>query len=121
MIKLVYCLVRRADLPPDEFYRSWLNDHAALVKTVASDIGAVRYVQSHTCLAPTNLALKAARGLGEPFDGITELWWNSEADFLAHMATPASLAAAQRLQQDEARFIDFSRSSIFMTTEHPIY
>jgi EthD domain len=50
MIKLVYCIRRREDVPEDEFHRYWLDEHGPLVRSVADAIGAVRYVQSHTVL-----------------------------------------------------------------------
>ncbi|WP_279244249.1 EthD domain-containing protein [Candidatus Litorirhabdus singularis] len=121
MIKLIYCISKREDLDAAEFYRYWLQDHAPLVKSVAAAIGASRYVQSHTALPEVNAIFQAGRGLEAPYDGITELWWQDQAAFEQGTATPEGVAAARQLQADEANFIDFSRSRIFMSEEHEIF
>ena len=42
MLKLVYCIRRRADIAPETFYRYWLEDHAPKVVGVAESIGSIR-------------------------------------------------------------------------------
>ncbi|WP_226019154.1 EthD domain-containing protein [Novosphingobium sp. FKTRR1] len=121
MIKLVYCIRRRADLSEDEFQRYWLEDHAPKVRSVATAIGAVRYVQSHARLPQANAGFRASRGLAEAFDGITEIWWNSPEELAAGTGTADGLAAARMLLEDERNFIDFTASSIFMTEEFEIF
>ena len=96
MIKLVYCIRKRDDVSSEEFYRYWLEDHGPLVKSVANDIGACRYVQSHTTLPEVNAEFEAGRGLKPAYDGITEVWWASQADMEQGSATPAGKAAAAR-------------------------
>ncbi len=121
MIKLVYCVRRRQDVPAEKFHRYWLEEHGPLVRSLAKDMRAVRYVQSHTALPELNEGLRAGRGLAEPYDGITEVWWESASELQAGGATEAGREAARRLQEDEATFIDFSRSRVFMTDEHEIF
>jgi len=122
MIKLVYCIVRRADLSAEEFHRTWLVDHAPLVKSVAEALHAVRYVQSHTMHADLNALLQSSRGgMQLAYDGITEIWWKSRADLENALSSETGRAASARLEQDEARFIDFARSRIFITEEHEIF
>jgi uncharacterized protein (TIGR02118 family) len=121
MVKLVYCLRRRADVSPEEFYRSWLNTHAPKVKDAAEAMRALRYIQSHTCGAELNEAFVASRGLAPAYDGITEVWWNSIEDVKAAMASPVGAEAMARLLEDESHFIEFSQSCVFMTTEHLIF
>lgn len=121
MVKLVYCVRRRADLPPDEFHRYWLEVHGPKVRSVAAALRARRYVQSHTIAPELNQAFVASRGLADPYDGITEVWWDDLEDLQAALATPEGLAASRMLVEDEARFIDFSQSRVFLTTEHPIF
>jgi uncharacterized protein (TIGR02118 family) len=121
MIKLVYCLRRRADVAPEEFYRYWLDTHGPKVKDAAEALRAVRYVQSHTCEAAVNQAFVASRGLAPAYDGITEVWWNSIEDVKAAMASPAGAEAMALLAKDESQFIDFSQSRVFMTIEHVIF
>ncbi|MAE95830.1 MAG: hypothetical protein CL910_14330 [Deltaproteobacteria bacterium] len=121
MIKLVYCVRRRADVPAPEFHRYWLEEHGPLVRGFAEDMRAVRYVQSHTTLPEINEGFRTGRGLAEPYDGITEVWWESADALAAGGATEAGREAARRLQEDEASFIDFSRSRVFLTEEHEIF
>jgi uncharacterized protein (TIGR02118 family) len=120
VVKLVYCIRRREDVSSEEFHRYWLEDHGPLVRSVAGAIGAVRYVQSHTVAPELNEVLRASRGSEEPYDGLTEVWWKSLADLEAGMQTAESQEAQQRLMEDEATFIDFARSRVFLTEEHVI-
>ncbi|MFC1579034.1 EthD domain-containing protein [Pseudomonadota bacterium] len=122
MIKMVYCITKRDDVDADEFYRTWLEDHGPLVKSLASDLNAVRYVQSHTILPSINELLRVGRaGLQEPYDGITEVWWNSREDLERALQTPEGQKAAALLAEDEARMADFSKCRVFMTQEHDIF
>jgi uncharacterized protein (TIGR02118 family) len=121
MIKLVYCLRRRADISLEEFYRYWLETHGPKVKSMAETLRARRYVQSHTCTPELNQIFADSRGLAPAYDGITEVWWDSAQEVKAVMASSAGAEAMKTLMEDETNFIDFSQSSIFMTTEYPIF
>ena len=121
MVKLVYCLRRRADVSPEEFYRYWLNTHGPKVKNAAEALRALRYVQSHTCEPEVNQAFVDSRGLASAYDGITEVWWNSIEDLKAAMTDAAGAEAMAMLRNDESQFVDFSESRVFMTTEHVIF
>jgi hypothetical protein len=121
MIKLVYCIKRKASMPAQEFHRYWLEDHGPKVKGVAAACGAVRYVQSHRILPDVNANFRASRGMSEGYDGITEIWFDDEASMTAALGTEDGLAAAKMLLEDESHFIDFATSSIFMTQEHEIF
>jgi uncharacterized protein (TIGR02118 family) len=120
MIKLLFCLRRRPDLSPEAFHRYWRETHGPLVAKHAPTLRIRRYLQSHTVESPTARALAASRGGGEPFDGVAELWWDSEADLAAATATPAGQAAGAELLEDEARFIDHARSAIWLAEEHRV-
>jgi uncharacterized protein (TIGR02118 family) len=121
MIKLVYVIKRRPDMTAQDFYTRWLDGHAPLVKEVADDINAVRYIQSHTMDTPVNQQLADSRGMPPAYDGITEVWWNSMEDLVAGMATPEGREAMARLLEDEKDFIDFEKSYLFVTQEHVIF
>ena len=121
MLKLVYAIRRRADLSPEAFRARWRDVHAPLVARFASAMRAVRYVQSHTLDTPWNAALAASRGAAPPYDGITEVWWESEAAFAAALATPEGQEAGRALLEDERAFIDLAASSLFLTEEHAIF
>ena len=121
MIKLVYCLRKRADVPAADFHRYWLENHGPLVRGFAQAIGARKYIQSHTVLPALNAAFAASRDLAPAYDGITEVWWDDAAALEAGMGTAEGQEAHRRLKEDEAKFIDFSQSRVFMTEEHEIF
>jgi uncharacterized protein (TIGR02118 family) len=121
MIKLVYCIRRREGLSDDEFRKHWREVHAPKVKHFAKALRARRYVQSHTLDTPLNEGLRASRGARPAYDGITEVWWDSETELTAAMGDPDGVAAGRALLEDEERFIDLGRSSIFLAEEHEIF
>lgn len=121
MIKLVYVITRRADHSADAFYDYWLNKHGPLVAKQADALHLRKYVQSHTVDNPGNEAMRSVRGMLPPVDGITEVWWDSLADMQAAYATPEGTASGRTLSEDETKFIDFSKSQVFLTEEHLIF
>jgi uncharacterized protein (TIGR02118 family) len=120
MVKLVFCVRRRPDVDEDEFHRYWRDVHAPLVQAHASALGIRRYVQVHTAYARVNDALAATREAPESFDGVAELWFDSVEALIAATGSPAGVAAGEELLADERRFIDHSRSPIFLAEEHPV-
>ncbi len=121
MIKLVYCVRRRADIADAEFHRYWLEDHGPLVRRWAQAIRARKYIQSHTCAPALNDLLLKSRGLAAPYDGITEVWWDDEASCRTGFEGADAAEAHRALLEDEAKFIDFGQSRVFMTEEHVIF
>jgi uncharacterized protein (TIGR02118 family) len=121
MIKLVMLVRRRAHMSPDDFRSYWLEKHGHLVRSLTPRFGARRYVQSHTLDTPLNALLAQSRGMGEPFDGIAELWWDSADALLAALGSADGQAANRVLIEDEAHFVDLARSYMFLTEEHTIF
>jgi uncharacterized protein (TIGR02118 family) len=121
MIKFVYCVRRRPELSPDAFRKYWLEQHGPLVRSFATALRARRYVQSHTLDTPLNVHARQPRGTAEPYDGITEVWWDSAEDLAAALATPEGQRANAVLAADEGKFCDLRRCSVFFTEEHTIF
>lgn len=121
MLKLVYCVRKRADVSAEEFHRYWLAEHGPLVKSLQKAMRAIRYVQSHAIDAETNALLQSSRGSRDAYDGITEVWWSNREDFELGLATDEGRAAAEALLDDERSFIDLAASALFMTEEHVIF
>jgi uncharacterized protein (TIGR02118 family) len=117
MIKLTFAVRRRDEVPPEEFHRYWRDEHGPLVRSFQSALGFRRYVQVHRIDAPANASLRASRGAAEPYDGTAEVWWDDVDEFLTHAVTPEGRAAATTLAEDEARFIDLARSSLWLGEE----
>ena len=121
MIHLVFCVRRLEHLDDAEFHRYWRDEHGPLVRSLQGDLGIHRYVQAHTIATPLNDLLRAGRGATEGYDGVAELWWEGDLEaFQARISTPEGLAAGQRLLEDEARFIDLARSSLFLADDHEV-
>ena len=117
MIKLTFVVRRRDDVEPEEFHRYWRDEHGPLVKSFADVLGIRRYVQTHRLESPANDALRASRNASEPYDGVAELWWDDLDALVAASSSPKGLAAGQELLEDEGRFIDLSRSSLWLNEE----
>ena len=121
MIKLVYCLRRRHDVPPEAFRKYWLEEHGPRVRGFAKALRARKYVQSHTVEGQLTDLLTESRGMKPPYDGITEVWWDGTKEFEEGFGSPEGQAASADLLEDEARFIDLGESRIFLTEEHTIF
>jgi uncharacterized protein (TIGR02118 family) len=118
MVKLIFCLRRLPGLSRDEFQTYWKESHGPLVRSVASTLGIVRYVQSHTLDNPDLAAVLAARGVDhQPYDGVAELWWNNVEELLAAGSTEQGREAARTLYEDEQRFIDHAKSELTFVNE----
>ena len=90
----------------DEFQRYWLESHAPLVRSLREALPEMkRYVQCHTIPGPATDLVRAGRGAGEPFDGVTEVWLD-ELPSGDEPTTEAAAEAGMRLLQERV-----SRSS----------
>ncbi len=124
MLKLTYCLHRLPALTREEFQAYWRDRHAPLVAEAAPALGIKRYIQQHTVDSPIVPATAEGRGMVHgpetDFDGIAELWFESEAAVVAATSTEQGLRHAHILAEDEAKFIDFSRSRVLVSDENPV-
>ena len=57
----------------------------------------------------------------DAFDGVAEVWWDSREALTAAVSSPEGQAAGDELLEDERKFIDLARSSLFLTEEHEIF
>lgn len=119
MIKLIFCLRRRADMSREQFQTYWREIHAPLVAEVSAALRIRKYVQSHSFDDPRIAGMGSVRGMiDEPYDGVAELYWDSIEDVLVDNA--AARDAGRRLLEDEAKFIDLPRSPLFWAREHHV-
>ena len=120
-VKLIFCCRRRPELSLEEFHQTWLNDHGPLVRKCHEQLPQMkRYVQSHLIAGPASDAVRASRGSGEPYDGITEVWFDSLEAMGANTSAEA-IAAGEQLLADERRMLDLPRCSVFLAVEHEIF
>jgi uncharacterized protein (TIGR02118 family) len=105
LIKLVYCITRKAGMSDEEFAHYWEHVHGPIGRRIP---GLRRLVQSHA-FRPD--------GSGPPdFDGMAELWFDDLEALEAARHSPEWLASTN----DEANFVDASRCAMFLTVEREI-
>lgn len=125
VLKLTFCLRRLPALSHTEFCDYWLNKHGPLVRRLQPALGMARYVQVlrlDDALEETlGGGMRKARGAPASYDGIAELWWESEEAFRGGSRTREGRAAGRLLLDDEARFIDLGRSPLWLNREEEIY
>lgn len=120
MIKLSFCLRRLPHLSREEFQRYWFDTHGPLVRKHAEALRIQRYVQTHTLLGDAADSMRATRGGPPGYDGVAELWWNSEEDIAAALTLPGGTEAGRILLEDERKFIDLANSPLFWAREREI-
>jgi len=119
MVKLIYCLHRLPHLSREEFQRYWREHHGPLVVSFKDAMHLRRYVQCHTIYDERMEEQRRASGRPEWFDGVAELWWDSIETFSPEKRTPERDRSGTALFEDELKFIDHSRSPVWLAEEIP--
>ncbi len=86
----------------------------------ADVMGAKKYVQSLTLDTPLNEGLRNSRGMLPEFDGVAEVWFESEEALIAGMSSVEGQKLSAALLEDEGNFVDHSKSSAFIVKEHEL-
>ena len=106
MIKLVYCITKRAGLTDAEFFHYWKNIHGP----IGARIPRLRkLVQSHRVTIPQDKHRP-------DYDGMAELWFDDIEALLAARQSPEWKAASE----DEDNFMEHGKAAYFVTEEHTI-
>jgi uncharacterized protein (TIGR02118 family) len=84
----------------------------------ADAMGAKKYAQSHTLDTPLNEGLRKSRGMLPEYDGVAEVWFESQAALTEGMNSPEGQKLGAALLEDERNFIDHAKSSAFIVEEH---
>ena len=113
IVKLFYVLnyPQQANLDDAQWY--WRVQHGPLVRQVGPEIQALRYIQVHRLAHDFNRAFAISRGTLNEYFGHAELWFD-----LDNQPKEGAQDASVLLYEDEAKFIDFSRSSVWYGKEH---
>jgi uncharacterized protein (TIGR02118 family) len=112
MIKYIICATRKAGMTREEFSAYWRNHHGPLVKSVPEFMRHVRkYVQCHL------VGDAAPLGTAGVYDGVAELWFDSQEDLVKAFKEPRYL---EIIRPDELKFVDLSKCISFITEEIPI-
>jgi len=104
----------------EEFQDYWLNKHGRFFQDNAGAMRSKRYVQSHTIDTPLNAGMRESRGMMPEYDGVAEVWFESEEDLMEAMGSPEGQQLGAALLEDEGNFIDHSKSSAFIVNEHEL-
>ena len=117
LVKLYFPLRSKPALTEADMQAYWRTHHGPIIRRQAAGSGILRYVQVHRALdEPLQAVLTEPRGtVVEPYTGHAELWFDRAA--LAG-STPERRLAGERAIADEATFIDFSRSAMWLAKEH---
>ena len=126
MIKLTFCLTRLPSLSLAAFQDYWWNKHAPLVASHRETLRIKRYVQLHSWEAGLSDGIREVRGGGLDkapaiYDGVAQLWWDSMDDVAAATSSPEGIEAGRALYEDEAKFIDFTRSPLWWGEEKVVF
>ena len=115
IVKLFFPLNELASQKPEEAQLYWRTCHGPLIRRLAPAMGLLRYQQAHRFETGIAHALRRVRGTQAPaYLGHAEAW----LDRGRLPSGPETERAAQLAIEDEARFIDFERSSIWLGKEH---
>jgi uncharacterized protein (TIGR02118 family) len=120
MIKFVMCLTRHPDMSRKQFQDYWRDQHGPFFMKNAKTMRAKKYVQSFTVDTPLNDGLRESRGMLPEYDGVAEVWFESEEDLKAGMSSLEGQELGAALLKDEGNFVDHTKSSAFIVREEEL-
>lgn len=116
LVKLYFPLRAQQDLGEAAAQRYWYSNHGPIIRRQAAASGIQRYVQVHRIEDELEQAMRAARGTKTPgYTGHAELWFDRA---VLGVATPERREGGARAIEDESKFIDFARSTMWLAKEH---
>jgi uncharacterized protein (TIGR02118 family) len=117
-IKICYLLNPKAGMSQADFHRTWNMEHGYLIRRLSGRTRFARYIQNHTLDDTLNDQLRATRGGPPPYAGLTEAWFD-RSDLETMLADPESEGSKgfAAFLDDEKRFIDFTRSTAWVSKE----
>jgi len=107
MIKLVYCISKKAGLTDEEFFHYWENVHGPIGARIP---GLRKLVQSR------RLTIPGDKHRRPDYDGMAELWFDDVEALLAARQSPEWKTSTE----DEANFIDRHKVAYFVSQERVI-
>jgi uncharacterized protein (TIGR02118 family) len=116
-----FCVRKRNDVSAEEFHDYWLNRHGPLVKSHRKSLCIKKYTQSHAGFTELGDMATGQRGMKPGYDGLAELWWENVDTLQSALITEEGQQAGVELIEDEAKFIDLAKSTIFFSEEHVIF
>jgi len=119
IVKLFYCLRHLPGLSLEEAQIYWRTHHGPVIRSQATAMRVLRYLQVHRFEDALDARLRDARGtVVEPYTGHAELWFDRNE--MGGAPSTERRQAAQRAEEDERNFIEFARSSMWFAKERVI-
>jgi hypothetical protein len=117
LVKLFFCLRHPAQLSEEQAQLYWRTNHGPLIRGVAQGMRMRRYLQVHHYEDELEQQLRASRKtVAAPYTGHAEAWFD-RADLMTLAQTPEGRNAMHVAVEDERKFIDFSRSAMWIAKE----
>jgi uncharacterized protein (TIGR02118 family) len=118
VLKFYYPLRHLPGMTLEEAQLYWRTTHGPIIRMVGQQLGILRYVQVHRFEDDLETALREARGTKEEsFAGHAELWFD-RSGMITGAGMPERLKANEIAAKDESKFVDFSRSAMWIAKEH---
>ncbi|MFO7963349.1 MAG: EthD domain-containing protein [Desulfobacterales bacterium] len=118
LLKFYYPLRHLPGMTMEEAQLYWRTSHGPIIRRMAPQMGILRYVQVHRFEDELEKGLREARGTKEPpFMGHAELWFD-RTGMMTGFEMPERIRANEAAYADESKFIDFSRSAMWVAKEH---
>ena len=116
IVRIFFPLRQQEAIAEEEARHYWLTHHGPIVRSHAQASGALCYRQVHRANSALDAALQSARGTKvESYLGHAEAWIDKD-----RVTTTEARHANETFIEDEHKFIDMNRSTIFFGKEHSI-
>jgi EthD domain len=120
LVKLFFCLRHPPSLTLEQAQLYWRTSHGPTIRRVAGALRIRRYLQVHRFEHDLEQALRTSRGTRlPPYTGHAEAWFD-RAELALMQSIPEGRRAMQIAVEDEAKFIDFANSAIWLAKEHVV-
>ncbi len=117
LIKLFFCFRHHRNQSLEQAQLYWRTNHGPTIRGVSTGMGMRRYLQVHRFEDDLDQPLRAARkSKVEPYTGHAEAWFD-RGELASIGDTPEGKRAMEIAVEDESKFIDFTRSAMWIAKE----
>ncbi len=117
LVKLFFCFRHPSNLTLEQAQLYWRTSHGPTIRGVAGGMRMRRYLQVHRFEDDLEQELRPSRATRvAPYTGHAEAWFD-RADLALIAGTPEGRRAMQIAVEDEAKFIDFANSAMWIAKE----
>lgn len=118
VIRYINCFRKKPGISDDEFRRYWRDDRFnELINRIVALSDADRYAKNLALKVQATEQLIEDRGIGEPYDGVLEYWWQDASELMAKYQSPEAMTLFREMSEYLKQFIDMSRSTAFFTED----